>query len=287
MKLNELYNQLSEMGDPSKIKKGEIAFHGLLGAVRVLSINGNVAEVAQIKGGKHAKVQLTSLSVEEEALEEQNEYFQKQDDEFKKRFDNDPARLEATLQKHVDELKRLRADPKAFKSHIEYAEKMVRKYGGRNHPALQEGLKSKIGAATLAAAAVLSPVKSSAYVAMGGTAGVIASNAAAAASRNAANGVAVANANKNKESGGDWDVDWKKEEERLKAIKDKRKQLDKEVEDEQKKDYHGIKTMDRVDVQLEKGLSRDEALKLAPWKKSYGDRRGFSYNPKTGKATWL
>ena len=41
------------------------------------------------------------------------------------------------------------------------------------------------------------------------------------------------------------------------------------------------------EVKLEKGLTRDEALKLAPWKKSYGDCRGFSYDPKTGIATWI
>ncbi len=40
-------------------------------------------------------------------------------------------------------------------------------------------------------------------------------------------------------------------------------------------------------IQLEKGLTRDEALKKAPWKKSYGDCRGFSYDPKTGKAVWI
>jgi hypothetical protein len=39
--------------------------------------------------------------------------------------------------------------------------------------------------------------------------------------------------------------------------------------------------------QLEKGLSKKEALKAAPWKPSYGDCRGFHYDPKTGKATWL
>ena len=41
------------------------------------------------------------------------------------------------------------------------------------------------------------------------------------------------------------------------------------------------------EVQLEKGLSKEEALKLAPWKPKYGDCRGFSYNPKTGIATWI
>jgi hypothetical protein len=43
----------------------------------------------------------------------------------------------------------------------------------------------------------------------------------------------------------------------------------------------------KTEVQLEKGLSRDEALKLAPWKKKYGDCRAFFYNPKTGVATWI
>lgn len=40
-------------------------------------------------------------------------------------------------------------------------------------------------------------------------------------------------------------------------------------------------------IQLEKGLSHEEAMKLAPWKKSYGDCRGFSYDKKTGIATWI
>ena len=40
-------------------------------------------------------------------------------------------------------------------------------------------------------------------------------------------------------------------------------------------------------IQLEPGLTRDEAMKRAPWKKSYGDCRAFSYNAKTGKATWI
>lgn len=40
-------------------------------------------------------------------------------------------------------------------------------------------------------------------------------------------------------------------------------------------------------IQIEKGLTREEALKKAPWKKSYGDCRGFSYDPKTGKAVWI
>jgi hypothetical protein len=39
-------------------------------------------------------------------------------------------------------------------------------------------------------------------------------------------------------------------------------------------------------MKLEPGLSREEALKLCPWKKNYGDCRAFSYNPKTGEATW-
>jgi len=37
---------------------------------------------------------------------------------------------------------------------------------------------------------------------------------------------------------------------------------------------------------VDKGLTREEAMKQAPWKKSYGDCRGFSYNPKTGEAKW-
>ena len=40
-------------------------------------------------------------------------------------------------------------------------------------------------------------------------------------------------------------------------------------------------------IQLEKGLTYKEALKKAPWKKQYGDCRGFSYDAKTGKAVWI
>lgn len=40
-------------------------------------------------------------------------------------------------------------------------------------------------------------------------------------------------------------------------------------------------------IQLEKGLSHREALKQAPWKKSYGDCRGFHYDAKTGIAQWM
>ena len=42
-----------------------------------------------------------------------------------------------------------------------------------------------------------------------------------------------------------------------------------------------------VEVQIEKGLTREEAMKKAPYKKSYGDCRGFSYDKKTGIATWI
>ena len=38
---------------------------------------------------------------------------------------------------------------------------------------------------------------------------------------------------------------------------------------------------------VDKGLTREEAMKQAPWKKSYGDCRGFIYNPKTGEAKWV
>lgn len=37
---------------------------------------------------------------------------------------------------------------------------------------------------------------------------------------------------------------------------------------------------------IEKGLTRKEAMKKAPWKNSYGDCRGFSYNSETGIASW-
>ena len=40
-------------------------------------------------------------------------------------------------------------------------------------------------------------------------------------------------------------------------------------------------------IQLETGLTREEAMKMAPWKKSYGDCRGFSYDSETGIASWV
>lgn len=40
-------------------------------------------------------------------------------------------------------------------------------------------------------------------------------------------------------------------------------------------------------IQLEKGLTYEDAIKKAPWKKSYGDCRAFSYDPKTGIAIWV
>ena len=48
-----------------------------------------------------------------------------------------------------------------------------------------------------------------------------------------------------------------------------------------------IKPIKPHTVKIETGLAREEALKKAPWKKSYGDCRGFNYNPKTGEATWI
>ena len=38
---------------------------------------------------------------------------------------------------------------------------------------------------------------------------------------------------------------------------------------------------------LETGLTRKEAMKAFPWKSGMGDCRGFSYDPKTGKAKWV
>lgn len=43
----------------------------------------------------------------------------------------------------------------------------------------------------------------------------------------------------------------------------------------------------KTTVQLEKGLTYKEALAACPWKKSYGDCRAFSYDAKTGEATWV
>ena len=51
--------------------------------------------------------------------------------------------------------------------------------------------------------------------------------------------------------------------------------------------FEKIKPIKATKVRIEKGLTRDEALKAAPWKKSYGDCRGFSYDKKTGVATWI
>ena len=39
--------------------------------------------------------------------------------------------------------------------------------------------------------------------------------------------------------------------------------------------------------ELESGLTREEAMKRFPWTKSMGDCRGFSYDPKTGIASWM
>lgn len=36
-----------------------------------------------------------------------------------------------------------------------------------------------------------------------------------------------------------------------------------------------------------KGLTKQEAMKKHPYKSSMGDRRGFSYNPKTGIAEYM
>ena len=51
--------------------------------------------------------------------------------------------------------------------------------------------------------------------------------------------------------------------------------------------FEKIKPIKATNVKIKKGLTRDEAMKAAPWKKSYGDVRGFSYNPRTGIATWI
>jgi hypothetical protein len=42
-----------------------------------------------------------------------------------------------------------------------------------------------------------------------------------------------------------------------------------------------------VFIQLEKGLSRKDARKMALSKRPNGDYRGFYYDPKTGKARWI
>ena len=67
MKLQELFQTepICERGDISKIVKGSIAYHGFLGPVKILNILGAIAEVAQLKGGKHARVQMTSLSADD------------------------------------------------------------------------------------------------------------------------------------------------------------------------------------------------------------------------------
>jgi len=40
-------------------------------------------------------------------------------------------------------------------------------------------------------------------------------------------------------------------------------------------------------VQLKKGLTREQAVKEGAKKKLKGDFRGFAYDPKTGKATYV
>lgn len=47
------------------------------------------------------------------------------------------------------------------------------------------------------------------------------------------------------------------------------------------------KEFPRHETQIEKGLTRKEALELCPWKKKFGDVRAFNYDPTTGIATWL
>ena len=39
--------------------------------------------------------------------------------------------------------------------------------------------------------------------------------------------------------------------------------------------------------ELEKGLTQEQAIKAFPWNSKMGDCRGFSYDPKTGIATWM
>jgi hypothetical protein len=39
--------------------------------------------------------------------------------------------------------------------------------------------------------------------------------------------------------------------------------------------------------ELEKGLTREEAMKQFPYSPKMGDCRGFSYDPDTGIATWM
>ena len=39
--------------------------------------------------------------------------------------------------------------------------------------------------------------------------------------------------------------------------------------------------------ELEKGLTREEALKRFPYSPKMGDCRGFDYDPETGIATWM
>lgn len=51
--------------------------------------------------------------------------------------------------------------------------------------------------------------------------------------------------------------------------------------------FEKIKPIKAKNIKTKKGMTRAEALKEVPWKKSYGDCRGFSYNAKTGIATWI
>jgi len=38
---------------------------------------------------------------------------------------------------------------------------------------------------------------------------------------------------------------------------------------------------------IAKQLTRKQALEVFPWKRGMGDVRGFSYDPKTGRAKWI
>jgi hypothetical protein len=51
--------------------------------------------------------------------------------------------------------------------------------------------------------------------------------------------------------------------------------------------FEKLQPIKAKNIKTKKGMTREEALKQVPWKKSYGDCRGFSYNPTTGIATWI
>ena len=266
MKLQELYNNsVTEMGDVSKIKKGEIAFHGLLGAVRVLSINGSVAEVSQIKGGKHAKVQLSSLSAEEPMYESSEESVDQILEYLTSAY--------RSLQKYRDQYQDfsvitriyegLRLDLK--EDNLKEFHRTYEMYLSKYPDAAGELYDAMFEAAGLGPNATIEEFLDKCRPVSEGIKSKIASAAVAGAMAAGAHGVVVLNPARviNAQGG---------------TVANPKVYSQKE---------EPKSTCRITDIKLEKGLTKDEALKRAPWKPSYGDCRGFHYDSKTGIATWM